>query len=197
MGEGRVGIPDVAQGEADSRLRLLAPLRYLTIQHPEKQRYDFLVPLGVAIVGWITFLLLEPRPSLIGDRGLLKFVRELLIMAVPFMVGALAAVAMGPAGGALDRRPLGAPLMLGDRSLTLRQFVCYLLGYLAFLGLTTLGLAVAADWLHPTYEAIFAGMPIVAQVASGVAALLLSILLASLAVTTFWALYFLTEIITS
>ena len=131
-----------------SRLRLLAPLRYLAIKHSEKDKYDFLYPALVGIVGWIAFSAIRPAPPLFGDDGLLRFARDLLIMAVPFMVGALAAVSMGSPGPHLDRRPIGAELYLGNDSLTLRQFLCYLLGYLSFLGMVTLILVVASGLLR-------------------------------------------------
>jgi hypothetical protein len=44
-------------------------------------------------------------------------------MAVPFMIGALASVAMGSPGLHLDKRPVGSDLLLDGEILTLRQFV--------------------------------------------------------------------------
>jgi hypothetical protein len=61
----------------------------------------------------------SPKPPLWGDPGLLRFARDLLIMAVPFMIGALAAVSMGAPGEHLDRRPLGVEIMLANDVLTL------------------------------------------------------------------------------
>src|SRR5260370_24016625 len=51
MGTQQVKLLDVAHPRHVSRLRLLAPLRYLAIRHPEKTRYDVLVPLGVGFLG--------------------------------------------------------------------------------------------------------------------------------------------------
>ncbi len=79
--------------------------------------------------------LLPLTPDAIANSklaGVLKFARDLLIMAVPFMIGALASVAMGSPGTHMDRRPVGAELVLDGEVLSLRQFVCYLLGYLSF-----------------------------------------------------------------
>src|SRR5580704_11067305 len=115
-------LKDVREGGRRSRLRLLAPLRYLGIRHTEKQRYDTFVPLVFALIGWCAYLLIRPQVPLFGDPGLLRFTRDLLIMAIPFMVGALAAVAMGAPGPQLDKRPVGSDLYLGDEALTLRQF---------------------------------------------------------------------------
>jgi hypothetical protein len=178
-----------------SRLRLLAPLRYLAIHHPEKTTYDLIAPLGVTAASCIIYFALLPHPPIFGEGGILRFTRDLLIMAVPFMVGALAAVAMGSPGAHLDRRPMGAELLLEGEVLTLRQFVCYLLGYLSFLSLVVLILSIAAavvrdnvvQWLlvHPTFvEPVrFGGV------------LILAFLLSSLTVTVLWSLYFLTDIV--
>jgi hypothetical protein len=148
MGTRRVGLRDVSHGLPPARPRLTAPLRYLAIVGPEKAAYDFVVPAVVGICAWGIYMLVEPKPAIFGETGLLKFTRDLLVMAVPFMIGALAAVAMGAPGPHLDRRPVGAELHLEGRSLTLRQFVCYLLGYLSFLGLITLIGAYGAELLH-------------------------------------------------
>src|SRR5688572_15179450 len=124
MGTREIGLPDVTEKRPPSRLRLLAPLRYLSIKHPEKTLYDFILPGVLGASGWLVYALLEPKPPLFGPSGLLVFVRDFLIMAVPFMVGALAAVAMGSPGQHLDRRPIGGDLYLYDTPLTMRQFVC-------------------------------------------------------------------------
>ncbi len=140
-------------------------------------------------------MLVEPKPHIFGDTGLLKFTRDLLIMAVPFMVGALAAVAMGAPGAHLDRRPVGTELYLEGESLTLRRFVCYLLGYLSLIGLVTLIAACLADMLHDTvlywtrHIAEYRGW------IRGIGVFFLSYLLSTLAVTVLWSLYFLTDVV--
>lgn len=190
----RVGLRDVTQGYRTSRLRLLAPLRYLAIYAPEKTAYDRVIPLAVAAAAWAIYALMEPKPALFGNEGLLRFTRDLLVMAVPFMVGALAAVAMG-ATASLDRRPPGAELILDGERLTLRQFTCYLLGYLCFLGLVTLGVVVAAEVMKEPLQAWTADAPLARHVLIYVGAFVLSLLLSALSVTVLWALYFLTVIV--
>src|SRR5437867_4442659 len=107
MGTQQMKLLDVAHVGHVSRLRLLAPLRYLVIRHPEKHKYDVLAPTTIGLIAWGAYLVIEPKPPLFGEAGLLRFARDLLIMAVPFMVGALAAVSMGAPGPHLDRRPIG------------------------------------------------------------------------------------------
>ncbi|MBW4096286.1 MAG: hypothetical protein HIU81_13445 [Acidobacteria bacterium] len=195
MGTQQVGLRDVSHGAPQSRARITAPLRYLLIYHPEKARYDFVVPAVVALCGWGAYWLISPKVALFGDDGLLRFVRDLLVMGVPFMVGALAAVAMGSPGDHLDKRPAGAELYLDGRMLSLRTFTCYLLGYLSFIGLTTLGMAVFASLIHHSVIVWTAGMPGVRYAVLAIGTLGLATLLSALTVTVFWALYFLTDVV--
>ncbi len=196
MGTQPVGLRDVYEqgGGSPPRLRLLAPLRYLSIRHPEKRHYDLVIPLVVGVCAWGVYMAISPKPPLWGEGGLLRFSRDLLIMAVPFMIGALAAVAMGSPGEHLDRRPLGIELYLGDRALTLRQFLCYLLGYLSFLGMLTLIAVVGADLLHHTVRSWTECAPQARFITYAVGVLVLSTLLSFLSVTVLWALYFLTDV---
>jgi hypothetical protein len=196
MGIGHVGLSDVRQGGRPSRLRLLAPIRYLAIHHAEKAKYDFIVPCSLTLISWLGYMLMDPRIPLFGDAGLLKYTRDMLVMAVPFLIGALASVAMGAPGGTkLDRRPTGAEIFLDGSPLTLRQFVCYLLGYLSFIGLVTLGLSIFAALLHDPVIAWTKSYPTVRSFTHGFGSLVLAYLLSSLSVTIFWALYFLSDVL--
>jgi hypothetical protein len=79
MGTRQIGLLDIVHGGRHSRVRLLAPLRYLLIRHPEKYRYDVLVPVLTGVAFWVGYLLIEPKPKLFGDAGLLRFARDLLL----------------------------------------------------------------------------------------------------------------------
>jgi hypothetical protein len=193
MGTQQVRLAEVRHGRRPSGLRLLAPLRYLAIHHPEKTKYDFLVPGVVGVCAWGLYMLISPRMPLFGEAGLLKFTRDLLVMAVPFMVGALASVAMGSPGNHMDRRPIGAELWLDGEALTLRQFVCYLLGYLCFVALVVLISAVAAELLKNSVLTWIKNAPGLRVPVHAAGAFVLSILLSALTVTVFWSLYFLTD----
>lgn len=189
-----IGLPDITHGAQGSRKRLLAPLRYLAINHAEKSKYDFWLPSAIGVGAWVVYFLIEPKPPLFGEAGLLRFARDLLIMAVPFMVGALAAVSMGAPGPHLDRRPIGVEMRLDNDALTLRQFLCYLLGYLSFLGLVTLVAVVTAALLRDGVVAWTANVPFIRSLVHASGALVLSMLLSFLSVTVFWSLYFLTDV---
>lgn len=188
-------LKDVHHGPRRSRLRLLAPLRYLTIYHPEKTKYDVWLPAGAAIALWAGYMWLFPQIKILGDPGLFKFTRDLLVMAVPFLVGALASVAMGTPGAHMDRRPVGNEIFLDGESLTLRRFVCYLLGYLCFIGLFMLIGVVAAELLWETVRSWLTPIPglLAAVVAIGMFAYFA--LASVLVVTVLWALYFLTDVV--
>jgi|SRR5450830_1929571 hypothetical protein len=185
---------DITHGAHGSRLRLLVPLRYLAIRHPEKTKYDIWIPTVIAAASWGLYCLIEPKPSLFGEAGLLRFARDLLIMGVPFMIGALAAVSMGAPGPHLDRRPVGVDLRLDNDVLTLRQFLCYLLGYLSFLGLVTLVAVVAASLLQDAVSLWTVNLPTMRLFVYATGTLALAMLLSFLSVTVFWSLYFLTDV---
>ncbi|WFU31476.1 hypothetical protein QA635_33895 [Bradyrhizobium brasilense] len=189
-----VGLRDVTQRRG-SRLRLLAPLRYLSIHHPEKATYDIIVPLGMTAIGCLVYFAVQPHPAIFGEAGILKFTRDLLIMAVPFMVGALAAVAMGSPGTHIDKRPAGADLLLDGEVLTLRQFVCYLLGYLSFVSLVVLLLSITATVLHDPTMLWLSKHPALLEPVRVGGVVVLCFLLSSLTVTVLWSLYFLTDIV--
>ncbi len=188
-------LKDVHHGRRRSRLRLLAPLRYLSIYHPEKTKYDVWFPAGAAIVLWSSYMWLFPEIKILGDTGLLKFTRDLLVMAVPFLVGALASVAMGTPGEHMDRRPVGDEIFLDGEPLTLRRFVCYLLGYLCFVGLFTLIGVVAAELLGDILKSALAPAPALYTAVTGVGMFAYFALTSILVVTVLWALYFLTDVV--
>ena len=195
MAPGQIGLIDVHQGLRPSKLRILAPLRYLLIANSEKLRYDFILPSALGIFAWSLYMFMDPRPPLFGEAGIFKYTRDLLVMAVPFMIGALATVSMGAPGNSLDRRIIGAELYLDGKALNLRQFVCYLLGYLSFLGIAALGFSTLSEVARPTILAWIGPHPHVIVFVRDFGAFLLSMILSSLTVTVFWSIYFLTDIV--
>lgn len=196
MGTRQIGLRDIENTRRPRRLRLLAPLRYLAIQAPEKRFYDITLPAFVGVVGWLGYNLLDPKPPIFGQSGVLVTAQSFLLMAVPFLIGALAAVSMGSPGTHLDRRAVGAGIVLEGETLTLRQFVSYLLGYLCFLGLAAFIAVSVAIYVQPSISRL---LPLEAanlafwieQIGAGVMMLWFS----AFSLTVFWALYFLTDIV--
>jgi hypothetical protein len=167
----------------------------LAIHHPEKTTYDVIAPVGATAVACILYFSINPHPAIFGDAGVLKYARDLLIMAVPFMIGALAAVAMGSPGVHLDKRPIGSDLLLDGEILTLRQFVCYLLGYLSFVSLVVLLLTIGAPLVHDQITNWLTLHPSFMMPARAVGVAVLSFLLSNLTITVLWSLYFLTDVV--
>ena len=195
MGSEPARLRDVVHGRERSRLRLLAPLRYLAIFHPEKRKYDVAIPLLVSLLAWALYTFVVPTVPVFGADGILKSVKDFLALAVPFSIGALASVAMGGPGAHMDRRPAGADLVLYDRALTLRQFVCYLLGYLSFLCFITLVSATIADLIRVSVITWFVSDPRWLYTVHSIGVLVLATMLSTLFVTVLWSLYFLTDIV--
>jgi hypothetical protein len=167
----------------------------LLIQNAEKRLYDLTLPGLATVLLLAAYHLVSPRVPIFGDIGLIKYARDTLVMAVPFMVGSLAAVSMGAPGPYLDRRFAGVELVLDGRVLTARQFVCYLLGYLCFVGLVTLGLTIGAQLLREPVLAWTSGSPVSRAIVLDVGLLVLFALLSALTFTTFWSLYFLADVV--
>ncbi len=186
-------LTDVIHGRRRSGLRLLAPLRYLSISHPDRVKYDFLIPAVVCVVIIAIFLFVKPPIALFGENGVLRYIRDTLMMAIPFSIGALATIAMASTPP-LDRRPPGAELLLDGEVLTLKQFICRLLGYLTFVSIITLAGSIAADLLREQVMSWTECLPATLMLVrvSGVA--VLSMLVSVLTVTVLWSLYFLTDV---
>lgn len=195
MATRKIGLQDIEDTKSPRRLRLWAPIRYLKIEAAEKARYDFTIPMIAGGILWAGYNLLDPQPSLFGAEGILTSAQSFLIMAVPFLIGALASVAMGSPGAHLDRRAVGAGIFLDGRSISLRQFVCHLLGYLSFLGLVAFLIITIATFARPTAIAMFANYPSLGEALSQVFSAGLFVLLSAFTTTVFWALYFLTDVV--
>lgn len=195
MAESQGGLKNIHHGRRQPRVRLLAPLKYMQISHPEKIWYDFFIPAGLAVASLSFYFLIDDRPSLFGDGGIAKSLRDILAIAIPFLFGALASVAMGLPGPYFDKRPLGAPLLLDGKALTMRQFVAYLLGYVTFLSLLLLGVCFFGDTFHQSIISLFARIHIPRAVLFYVGAVLIFTIGSFLSVSILWSLYFLTDVV--
>lgn len=191
----KITLGDVEETRRPNRARILAPLRYLTIRAPEKTKYDFIIPIAVGLLVWAGYNFLSPRPSLFGSSGILASVQLLLVLAVPFLIGALASVAMGSPGERIDKRAAGVGIFLDGRALSLRQFVCYLLGYLSFLGLVSLIIVVLSSFTAPSIMAMLKGSDIIYYAVRQLFSLGIFIIFSAFTTTVFWALYFLTDVV--
>jgi hypothetical protein len=195
MGTSQIGLRDIQSTKRASRLRLLAPMRYLLIEAPEKHFYDVTLPIVAGAAGWAVYNVLDPAPAFFGPAGILVTAQSFLIMAVPFLIGSLGAVAMGSPGQHLDRRAAGVGIFLDGHALTLRQFVSYLLGYLCFVGLVFFVGITIAIWVQPALAEPVAKIEWVRLAVEQAGIALTMVFSSSFVITVLWALYFLTDIV--
>jgi hypothetical protein len=195
MGKNQVGLTDVEHTRKPRRLRLLAPLRYLAIAAPEKRFYDIQLPAVVGLTVSFVFYVLDPRPKILGVDGVAPMMQGFLMMAVPFLIGALATVALASEGKHLDNRAVGSGIFLDGNYLSLRQFVCYLLGYLCFIGLSLFIAITLTVVASPSLVAVTSDVPTVLWAVERLATTVFFVTCSAFAITVFWALYFLTEVV--
>ncbi len=191
----RIGLPDVHHGRAPRRSPLFAPVRYLWIRAATKAKYDFVLPGLFGSALWGVYNFAGGHLVVFGSDGFLTDIQGLLQMAVPFLIGALATVAMASSGEVIDRRLVGSPVTLDGSMLTTRQFVCYLLGYLSFLGFTLLLLIISLKAFHEPLAKALQGNAWAIFVTQQATAGAFALLLASFCLTVFWALFFLTDVV--
>lgn len=121
--------------------QLFTPLLYLKIRHPLKPLFDWYIPLFLSVVVVAIIFVLPKKVDIFGNSGLIFIITDLVKILVGFYIAALAAVAT------FQSPPMDAPFngdqailkikvkdKNGDSNLTRRQFLCYLFGYLAFMG---------------------------------------------------------------
>ena len=113
---------------------LLTPLRYWSIQHPVKRRWDVMMP-AIGAAGLTGALLFWPSiPSPYGTGGFLSSLQNLFAILGGFFVSALTLVATSSTPGL--RQPLAGspPVRLKGQTvpLTRQRFLSLLFGYLAF-----------------------------------------------------------------
>ena len=195
MGTSEVNLRDITVGGSSSRLRLLAPLRYLSIRAPEKAFYDRWLPLIVGGASWALYNVLDPKPAIFGPAGLLSVAQNFLLLAVPFLIGSLGAVAMGSPGQHLDRRAVGASVLLDGEVLTLRQFVSYLLGYLCFIGLAAFIMVTVEMLIQPAVVKLLSPETWIGVAVEQIGIALMLAVFSAFTITVFWALYFLTDVV--
>lgn len=137
---------------------LLRPMGYLAIRHPRKRRYDLWLPLAVAALTTVGYLMLPQSLPLVSASGVTAQIQELVKILAGFFIAALAAIATFQRSD-LDRVMAGTPPTLEEfdedegrdvtTALTRRRFLCFLFGYLAFLALALFIATAAALVIKP------------------------------------------------
>ena len=140
---------------------LLSPLTYLKAKNSHKFVWDWIIPALFAVLG-VLLLLVLPKPlSVLGERGLVYWVNELLQVLIGFYIAALAAVASFDRA-ALDQLIEGDGVTLKvvrdgspvDRSLTRRAFISLMFSYLSLLAITLYCMGVAISLLEGNIKLI-------------------------------------------
>ena len=172
---------------------LLAPLRYWSIQHPVKRRWDVVMPtLGSAVL--TAALILWPSvPSPYGAGGFLSSLQNLFAILGGFFVSALTLVATSTTPGLLQPLAGHPPIRLAGQGapLTRQRFLALLFGYLAFSSFTLYAIGFFAMLLAPGMKAM---LPVVAHAWASTAFLVAyNFWLSHLFVSTLIGLYYFTD----
>lgn len=121
---------------------LLSPLKYLRARNGHKFAWDWTIPAIVAVLGTVCLFVLPEPIAILGDKGFVYWVNELLKLLVGFYIASLAAVASFDRAS-LDQMIEGEGVMLKvlrngeyvDRPLTRRAFISLMFGYLSLLAI--------------------------------------------------------------
>lgn len=113
---------------------LLAPLRYWSIQHPVKRRWDVAFPATSAVALTAVLLFWPSVPSSFGAGGFLSSLQNMFAILGGFFVSALTLVSTSSTPGLLQPLSGSPPVRLAGQSmpLTRQRFLALLFGYLAF-----------------------------------------------------------------
>ncbi|MCP3187572.1 hypothetical protein [Klebsiella pneumoniae] len=129
--------------------KILTPVDYIRIEHPEKRVFDIYIPLiaSLAIAAFI-FSLDKPVPIIAKD-GLISVINGILQILSGFYIASMAAVATFQKSG-MDSIMDGTPPTLKGKDLTRRKFLTYLFGYLAFASIIMYLIGGGLQLLSPT-----------------------------------------------
>ncbi|MEZ9627853.1 hypothetical protein [Aliivibrio fischeri] len=122
--------------------KLLKPLDYIRIKHAEKAWFDVMLPIILAVM-CVAILYILPIPiAFVGNNSVISLVNGILQILSGFYIASMAAVATFQKEG-MDNQMEGVPPKLKlkkknketIKSLTRREFLTYLFGYLAFMSI--------------------------------------------------------------
>jgi len=195
--------------------QLCAPMSYLRIRHGDglfasKRFYDFVLPTGLAALTCAVFYCLEIPLSIFSHEELVKRITDILVLMIVFYMAALAAVATFERKG-IDERLKDEDALLWvrhhdggewvERTLSYRQFISYLFGYLSFLSLCLYMFITVFALIWPQLEVHFVSCRLAIDVITNwLAPIIFFLVFASiwqLTVTSLLGIYFLTERIQS
>ncbi len=172
---------------------LLAPLRYLLIQHERVRTYNVYLPFVLAL--FVTAIMIVPGDvyQISANDGYLDKTTGVLATLGGFFIAALTLVTMDQ-NGSLDQPIAGIkpPVLRGEvEPITRRRFLSYLFGYSAFSSFVLSIASMMATTIGPTLGEL---MPEIARYVSTIILLFLFNFWASqLVIATLLGLYYFTE----
>jgi hypothetical protein len=124
--------------------RIFVPLKYWSIDHPQKRKFDIYLPAALTILFSLALLSVGFRKDALGDLDIVGKLSGFLGVMTGFFIAALAAVATFGKAEMDDPMPGDPPLRLEHKvnteiffeDLSRRRFLSLLFGYLSFLSLT-------------------------------------------------------------
>ena len=142
-------------------MRLFKPIIYLTVEHPEKRKYDFWLPAAFACAFTAIYIFLDGTIKFIESGGIVDSINQLLALLVGFFIAALAAVATFNSPS-MDEKTLGKPFLLKENykgenyvvELTRRRFLSLMFGYLSVLTIVLYVIGVAAKVFAPYFQVL-------------------------------------------
>ena len=122
--------------------KLIFPLAFLKVRHPDNYIIYFIAPIFLSFIVFVFDLFLV-KIQFFADNGLVVGITTLTGILTGFYIAALAAVATFNKPD-MDEEMRGAP---PDEkiSLTRRQYLCLLFGYLAFMSVSFYILGISAS----------------------------------------------------
>ncbi len=126
--------------------QLTRPASYLLIDDPSKWKIDWMIPFVITLVMTISFYIIPGDEHWMGANGFIKNLQGVLQILPGFYLASLAAIATFNKDDLDYELPTPTPkisikFVRSDRlhsktiNLTRRRMLCYLFGYLTFLGL--------------------------------------------------------------
>lgn len=130
--------------------KLFKPLGYLKIKHGEKRWFDWVMPALFAVLATYGLACLPKPIALIGEKSLVSLVNGLLQILSGFYIASMAAVATFQKEG-MDDKLDGKSTTLNGKSVSRRQFLTYLFGYLAYMSILMYFMGGFAQLAHSSF----------------------------------------------
>jgi len=132
------------------------PFSYLNIKHPEKWKFDWLIPFFLAIISVFLCFVFRHNINIFGEYGLIDHILSLVQILPGFYIAALAAISTFNRIDIDQYMPNPTPqidiIISGEKNkikLTRRRFLCMLFAFLAtdsiLLALVSIGALISAE----------------------------------------------------